>query len=85
MYMIQTRLEYISDFIDQHNDALRTATGQKKKDDKKSQLVKREEIIRMKDDLFIDKEKILVDGQQHVYAPLFFIFRKKRFITTVNM
>ena len=70
--------ESVGDFIDQHNDALKTATGQKLHggDDSEgskeaeSWLVKRRGVLKTKDDLFIDKEKITPnkDGLESYYT-----------------
>jgi len=66
-YILNNRLEAMSDFISQHNDALSKATGQDK-DGYKEQLItlegesiKRKRVLKMKDDLFIDRDKILPD------------------------
>jgi len=65
-FLISKRLKNVGNFIDQHNDALSTATGQKlhgREDNEKieSWFIDPKEILKMKDDLFIDKDKILPD------------------------
>ncbi len=65
-FLISKRLKDVGSFIDQHNDALSTATGQKLhggEDNVKieSWFIEPKEVLKMKDDLFIDKDKILPD------------------------
>ena len=65
-FLISKRLKDVGNFIDQHNDALSTATGQKLhggEDNVKmeSWFIEPKEVLKMKDDLFIDKDKILPD------------------------
>ena len=58
-YMAKKWREGISDFIDEHNEALSTATGHNKEAERKT--IKRKETLKMKDDFFINKDKILPD------------------------
>lgn len=65
-YMLNERVNGVGDFIDQHNDALSKATGQKlhggeDNEEVESWLVKRRGTLKLKDDLFINKDKILPD------------------------
>jgi hypothetical protein len=67
--------ESVGDFIDQHNDALSRATGQKlhggeDNEEVESWLIKRRGVLKTKDDLFIDKEKITPnkDGLESYYT-----------------
>ena len=56
-------MESVGDFIDQHNNAIKTATG-KKDDDAISHLLfmsNKKQNFKLKDDLLIDKDKILPD------------------------
>jgi hypothetical protein len=58
-YKVNKWLKGLSNFIDFHNDALKTATG---KDNKGlGELLSLKKEIKLKDDLFIDKEKIEPD------------------------
>lgn len=62
-YILNDRLKSVGDFIDQHNDAINTATG-KKDDDAISHLLfmdKKKQNFKLQDDLLIDKDKILPD------------------------
>lgn len=63
-YVLNERVESVSDFIDQHNDAIKTATGQKD-DSKISHWLnisnKKKQNFKMQDDLLIDKSKLLPD------------------------
>jgi hypothetical protein len=62
-YILNDRLKSVGDFIDQHNNAINTATG-KKDDDAISHLLfmdKKKQNFKLQDDLLIDKDKILPD------------------------
>lgn len=62
-YTLNERVESVGDFIDQHNNAIKTATG-KKDDDAISHLLfisNKKQNFKLKDDLLIDKDKILPD------------------------
>lgn len=67
--------ESVSEFIDQHNDALKRATGQKlwggeENEEAESWLIEQRGVLKTKDDLFIDKEKITPnkDGLESYYT-----------------
>ena len=67
--------ESVSEFIDQHNDALKRATGQKlwggeDNEEAESWLIEQRGVLKTKDDLFIDKEKIKPnkDGLESYYT-----------------
>jgi len=70
-FLTSSRLEEVGDFIDQHNDALREALGKKRYIDGKDEididdieslnLFSKRELLKLEDDLFIDKDKILPD------------------------
>jgi hypothetical protein len=63
--------EGVSDYIDQHNDALNEATGQKRHDEaREGWIIQNREVLKMKDDLLIDKEKIRpdTDGLETYYT-----------------
>jgi len=67
--------ESVSEFIDQHNDALKRATGQKlwggeDNEEAESWLIEQRGVLKTKDDLFIDKEKITPnkDGLESYYT-----------------
>lgn len=67
--------ESVSEFIDQHNDALKRATGQKlwggeDNEEAESWLIEQRGVLKTKDDLFIDKEKIKPnkDGLKSYYT-----------------
>ena len=67
-FALNRRVESVSGFIDQHNSALRTATGQELNGDdperhSENWLMKRKEVVRMKDDYFIDKDQIEPDTE----------------------
>jgi len=62
-YTLNERVESVGDFIDQHNNAIKTATG-KKDDDAISHLLfmsNKKQNFKLKDDLLIDKDKVLPD------------------------
>jgi len=62
-YVLNERVESVSKFIDDHNDAIKTATG--KKDDNAIShylsVSNRKNNFKMQDDLLIDKSKLLPD------------------------
>ena len=62
-YTLNERVESVSNFIDQHNDAIKTATGKKNDDDIARWLFlsNKKQHFKMQDDLLIDKGKILPD------------------------
>jgi len=62
-YLLNGRVDSVGDFIDQHNNAINTATG-KKDDDAISHLLfiqNKKQNFKMRGDLLIDKSKILPD------------------------
>ena len=67
-YALKERVKNVGEFIDQHNDALNRATGQKlhggeDKEEVESWIVKRRGVLKTKDDLFIKKDSILADNE----------------------
>ena len=61
--MLNERVESVSKYIDDHNDAIKTATGQK--DDSKIShciaMSNKKQSFKMQYDLLIDKSKLLPD------------------------